>query len=590
VKSNRYRTDRCGSVNLEANGKAVILSGWAAKIRDMGGVTFIDLRDRYGVVQVIFESEELALASGKVKLESVISVSGTVRPRPDGMVNKDMPTGEVEVVASSIEVLNGSKPLPFQMGKAADTSDELRLKYRYIDLRQPRMANNIAIRHKVTTAVRNFLSERDFLEIETPLLIKTTPEGARDYVVPSRVHPGSFYALPQSPQLYKQILMVSGMDRYYQLPRCLRDEDLRRDRQPEHTQIDIEMSFVTEEDIYNLVEGMVGDLFKRSIGVDLPEQFPRMDYDEAIEKYGSDKPDLRFDCKILNVEDLVSDCGFGVFEKAVSSGGTVRCLVAKGLSGYSRKNITELEDIAKRRGAFGLAFVKIGANGPEAGISKFFTEDFSAKLIERTGCVEGDLILFGAGNASAVFEPLGAVRLALAEQEDWIDKSQWAFTWVCSFPMFEKKDDAEHWTACHHMFTMPDDDTIGSLETDPGATYGQLYDLVCNGVELGSGSIRIHRRDIQEKVFELVGMNKEEYDSKFGFFLDALEYGAPPHGGVALGLDRLVMLLTDSSSLRDVIAFPKTHMASSPLDNSPGGISDAQLEELGLRIVERESE
>ena len=580
------RTHRCGELKKAHVGQTVVLDGWVHRRRDHGNVIFIDLRDRFGVAQIIFNQEVNAAAhkrAHELRSEFVVSVTGKVVLRPEGSANPDLSTGEIEVMAQAVEILNDAETPPFVIEDEADVTEALRLKYRYLDLRRPKMQRLLRLRHDVTQQVRTFLNGQGFLEIETPMLTKSTPEGARDYLVPSRVNPGSFYALPQSPQLFKQILMVSGADRYYQIARCFRDEDLRFDRQPEFTQIDMELSFVDREQVLSLAEKMISHLFREAGGIELPTPFPRLTYQEAVGLYGSDKPDLRFDMPLYELTAFAAQSEFKVFRETVAKGGIVKALVVKEGAALTRSRIDALGETAKSFGAKGLAWVKIVADGQlESIIAKFLAAArLRAAVPEATS---GDLLLFVADEQKVVHDVLGRLRLLLGEELGLIDHKLWRPLWVIDFPLLEYDEQTRRYVTLHHPFTAPFDEDLPLLGSDPLRVKAKAYDLVLNGNELGGGSIRMHRREVQTKVFDLLGIGKEEASAKFGFLLEALEYGAPPHGGIAFGLDRLVMLLGGAESIRDVIAFPKTQKAQCSMTEAPAPVDPQQLKDLHIKL------
>ncbi len=581
------RTHSCNELCLDNLGEEVVLMGWVLRRRDHGGVIFIDLRDRRGLTQVVFNPELNAEVHAKahgLRSEWVIAVRGTVSSRPDGMRNSNLQTGDVEVMVNELRILNISKTPPFPLDEDSDVSDNLRLTYRYLDLRRPAMAENLIMRHKACQAIRTYLNSQEFLEVETPVLTRSTPEGARDYLVASRVNAGKFYALPQSPQLFKQLLMVAGMDRYYQIVRCFRDEDLRADRQPEFTQIDMELSFVKEEDIYQVAEGLIKTVFKETKDIELEQPFPHMTYDEAMERFGCDRPDVRFGLELINLTGVVRDCGFKVFRSVVEKGGMVKSINAKGCAGFSRKDLDDLTDYVGNFGARGLAWVKVKEDGEwQSPIAKFFTDEERADMAATLGAEEGDLLFFVADSSSIVHQALAELRLELARRLALIEEGTFSFMWITDFPLLEYDHDQRRHTAVHHPFTAPFEEDLELLESDPGKIRSRAYDLVLNGVEIGGGSIRIHQKDIQERVFKAQGISDEEAADKFDFLLKALELGAPPHGGLAFGLDRLMMILTGRDSIRDVIAFPKTQKATCPLTDAPSPVDRKQLTELYLR-------
>ncbi|WP_211653953.1 aspartate--tRNA ligase [Planococcus alpniumensis] len=588
------RTHYCGEVNETAIGQRVSLKGWVRKRRDLGGLIFVDVRDRSGIVQVVFNPEisETASKIGEsLRNEFVVHIDGLVVERAEGQVNAAMKTGKVEVQVDNAEIINAAKNPPFAIEDQTGVSEDLRLKYRYLDLRRPAMFETLKMRSDVTKTIRNFLDSEGFLDVETPILTKSTPEGARDYLVPSRVHDGEFYALPQSPQLFKQMLMVSGVDKYYQIARCFRDEDLRADRQPEFTQIDMEMSFQTMEGIIELNERLMIRVMKEVKGIDIAAGFERMSYRDAMERFGSDKPDVRFGMELTDVSELVKDSAFKVFTGAVESGGQVKLINAKGqAANYSRKDIDALGEFAARYGAKGLAWLKVEEGGVKGPIAKFFEGEMADSLIAAAQAEAGDLLLFVADSKTVVADALGALRMKLGKDLDLIDQSIFKFLWITDWPLLEYDDKDGRYYAAHHPFTMPFEEDLDKLSTEPQNVRAQAYDLVLNGYELGGGSARIYKRDIQEKMFEVLGFSKEEATEQFGFLLEAFEYGTPPHGGIAFGLDRLVMLLAGRTNLRDTIAFPKTASASDMLTEAPSAVSSAQLEELNLAVTSQNSE
>ena len=589
------RSCMCANVSEAMIGQEVTVMGWVQRRRDLGQLIFIAVRDKTGLVQIAIDEnateKELFAKAETIRSEYVLAVRGEVAARTEGNINPNMKTGKVEIIAKELRILSDSETTPFQIEDNITVKDDLRLKYRYLDLRRPSQLNNLVLRHKVAQVMRNFLDQENFLEIETPILGKSTPEGARDYLVPSRVHPGNFYGLPQSPQLYKQLLMVSGMDRYYQIAKCFRDEDLRADRQPEFTQVDMELSFVDIEDIMDINERMMQKVFKDLMNVDIQLPLPRMTYAEAMERFGSDKPDVRFGMELKNISEVVRGTEFVVFKSALEAGGSVRAINAKGCGSFPRKKIDSLVEFVKTYRAKGLAWIVVNEDGTlKSQIAKFFTPEKLQEIVDAMEGQPGDLILICADQDKVVFDSLGALRLELSKMLELTRPDDFAFLWITEFPMLEWDEEAGRYVAVHHPFTAPMDEDLELIETNPGAVRAKAYDIVLNGYELGGGSIRIHRREIQQKMFELLGFTQEDAQERFGFLLDAFKYGVPPHGGLAFGLDRIIMLMSGATSIRDVIAFPKVKDASCPMTDAPGVVEEKQLDELGIAIKVVETE